>query len=137
MAGDSSSVVAMDDHSVLYADPEAAARLDFLVPGGQSRSSGADAFQYDDLTDDLTGMLRRLRGHGLDVIVVDQTTPEHRAGGFRCVKVIVPGLLPMTFGHRNRRIHGLPRLFEIPRLLGHRDRALLPGEVNPYPHPFP
>jgi ribosomal protein S12 methylthiotransferase accessory factor len=137
MAGDSSSVVAMDDHSVLYTDPAAAARLDFLVPGGQSRSFGADAFQHDDLTDDLTGMLHRLRGHGLDVIVVDQTTPEHRAGGFHCVKVIVPGLLPMTFGHRNRRIHGLPRLFEVPRLLGHRDRALLPAEVNPYPHPFP
>jgi ribosomal protein S12 methylthiotransferase accessory factor len=53
------------------------------------------------------------------------------------VKVIVPGALPMTFGHHNRRIHGLPRLSEAPRHLGYRDQALLPHEVNPHPHPFP
>jgi ribosomal protein S12 methylthiotransferase accessory factor len=43
----------------------------------------------------------------------------------------------MTFGHDNRRIYGLPRLFEVPKLLGYRDRALLPQDVNPHPHPFP
>jgi ribosomal protein S12 methylthiotransferase accessory factor len=39
-----------------------------------------------------------------NVIVVDQTTPEHRAGGCSCVKVIVPGMLPVTFGHESRRL---------------------------------
>jgi ribosomal protein S12 methylthiotransferase accessory factor len=74
---------------------------------------------------------------GLDVLVVDQTAPEHRAGGFACVKVLVPGALPMTFGHDLRRHHGIPRLAEVPRRLGYRDRPLPPEEVNPYPHPFP
>ena len=37
-------------------------------------------------------------------------------------KVIVPGTLPMTFGHRLRRTHGIPRLKEL---------------LNPHPHPFP
>jgi ribosomal protein S12 methylthiotransferase accessory factor len=145
MAGDPSLVVTMEDHSVLYADSEAAARLDFLTAGGPSRGFAdirrrhaiADAFHHADLTDDLTEMLRRLRRHGLDIIVVNQTTPEHLAGGFCCVKAIVPGLLPMTFGHDNRRTHGLPRLLEVPMLLGYRDRALLPHEINPHPHPFP
>jgi ribosomal protein S12 methylthiotransferase accessory factor len=50
------------------------------------------------------------------------------------VKVIVPGALPMTFGHGNRRVHGLLRLLEVLRLLGYRHRALLPQEVNPHPH---
>jgi ribosomal protein S12 methylthiotransferase accessory factor len=103
----------------------------------QSGRGGVTAFQNDDLTDDLNDTVDRLRSQGLDVIVVDQTTPEHRVGGFSCVKVIVPGMLPMTFGHGNRRIDGLPRLFEVPRLLGYRDHALRPQDVNPHPHPFP
>lgn len=145
MAGDPSLVTTMDDHSVLYAGHDASSRLQFLAANGQSRSFAdlrsryrtADAFHNIDLTDDLTEMVRRLWQHGLDVIAVDQTTPEHRACGFCCVKVIIPGALPMTFGHRNRRIHGLPRLLEVPRLLGHRGKALRPQDVNPHPHPFP
>src|SRR6266542_4356119 len=97
------------------------------------RHGVADAFRNADLTDDVTEVVRRLRRHGLDVVVVDQTTPEHRAGGFSCVKAIVPGMLPMTFGHDNRRTHGLPRLFQVPKLLGYRDRTLLPQDVNPHP----
>ncbi len=145
LADDPSQVVTMDDHCVLYADAEAATRLGFLTAAGPSRSFAdiqarydiADAFRHADLTDDLTEVVRRLGRHGLDVIVVNQTTPEHLAGGFCCVKTIVPGLLPMTFGHHNRRTHGLPRLLEVPRLLGYRDRALRPDEINPHPHPFP
>ena len=145
MARDASLVVTMDDHGVLYANQEASYRLEFLTASAQSRSfadiqsrhATAEAFQNIDLTDDLTEMVRRLWCHGLDVIAVDQTTSEHRAGGFCCVKVIVPGALPMTFGHANRRVHGLPRLLEVPRLLGYRDQALPPQEVNPHPHPFP
>jgi ribosomal protein S12 methylthiotransferase accessory factor len=145
MVGDPSSVVAMEDHSTLYTDHEAAFRLDFLTKGTQSRDFAAirrrhgvaDSFRNPDLTDDLAEVVRRLRRHGLDIVVVDQTTPEHRAGGFRCVKAIVPGMLPMTFGHDNRRTHGLPRLFEVPRLLGYRGQTLLPQDVNPHPHPFP
>lgn len=145
MAGDPSLVVAMDDHSVLYSSHEAACRLEFLTASTQSRTfadigSGpgtAGALQNIDLTDDLTEMVHRLHCHGLDVIVVDQTTPEHRACGLSCVKVIVPGTLPMTFGHGNSRVHELPRLQEVPSLLGYKDGILLPHEINPHPHPFP
>jgi ribosomal protein S12 methylthiotransferase accessory factor len=145
MVGDPSLVVTMEDHSVLYTDHEASSRLDFLTKSTQSRDFAdirrrhgvADSFRNPDLTDDVAEVVRRLRRHGLDIVVVDQTTPEHRTGGFCCVKAIVPGMLPMTFGHDNRRIHGLQRLFEVPRLLGYRDRTLLPQEVNPHPHPFP
>jgi ribosomal protein S12 methylthiotransferase accessory factor len=145
MAGDPALVVSMDDHSALYADPQAATCLSFLTASTQSRSFAeirhrhdiAAAFQHASLTDDLIELAGRLRHHGLDVIVVNQTTPEHHIGGFACVKVVVPGLLPMTFGHDNRRTYGLPRLLEVPRLLGYRDRSLRPDEINPRPHPFP
>ncbi len=124
---------------MLYTDREAACRLNFLATSTPSKSFVDIPHDNGrmDLTEDLLVAVKRLRDRGLDVIVVDQTTPEHTAGGFHCVKVIVPGLLPMTFGHDNRRIHGLPRLFEVPQVLGYRDAPLLPSEVNPYPHPFP
>ena len=107
------------------------------LSGSPSDTTRLRWLDYTDLTDDVTETARRLWWHGLDVIVVDQTTPEHRAGGFCCVKVIIPGALPMTFGHYNRRTQGLPRLLEVPRLLGYRDKALLPQDINPHPHPFP
>lgn len=125
---DSSLVSAMADHSLLYADPLALPRLDFLLTPGTERTF-AESFAADrprirhaDLTDDLTTLIGRYLDTGLDVIVVDQTTAEHRAGGVRCVKVIVPGALPMTFGHRYRRVDGLPRLAAV---------------RNEHPHPFP
>jgi ribosomal protein S12 methylthiotransferase accessory factor len=78
---------------------------------------------------------------GLDIIVVDQTTPEQRRGAFRCVKVIIPGLLPMTFGHAMRRITGFERLYHpyassnlMPAC---RRQSLTDADINLYPHPFP
>jgi ribosomal protein S12 methylthiotransferase accessory factor len=101
------------------------------------RAHTRGAFSHTDLRDDLDEMLRRYLDTGLDVIVVDQTTPEHRAGGFACAKTIIPGAMPMTFGHHHRRVDGLPRLYHVPHQLGYRERSLRPGELNPHPHPFP
>jgi ribosomal protein S12 methylthiotransferase accessory factor len=141
MAEDSSLVTEMKDHSLLNGDVTAFPRVSFLVESDDVRAISdlprAAAFQNGDLTADLREVTGRYLDAGLDVIVVDQTTPEHRAGGFSCVKVIIPGMLPMTFGHALRRVDGLPRLYEVPRLLGYRDRRLGPDDINPHPHPFP
>ncbi|GGS80314.1 SagD family biosynthesis docking scaffold protein [Planobispora rosea] len=112
MVRDPEEVVTMHDHSILYAAPEAADRLDFLIgrADGPKAGFGTDRFTGDDLTADLRAMIDAVLAAGMDVVVVDQTTPEHLAGGFRCVKVLVPGALPMTFGHRHRRLGNLPRL---------------------------
>lgn len=139
MVADPALVSHMHDHSTLYAAPQATERLSFLLEGGGRRDLAADPTPFDgvDLTEDLRDMTDRLIAAGMDVVVVDQTTPEHQAGGFRCVKVVVPGSLPMTFGHQHRRTEGLPRLARVGRLLGFRDRDLDPSELNTHPHPFP
>ncbi|MGX1763268.1 hypothetical protein ACWIG5_41330 [Streptomyces lydicus] len=49
----------------------------------------------------------------------------------------MPGTVPMTFGHRNRRDHGLPRIRTAPRILGYAEHDLGADASNPYPHPFP
>ncbi|MBZ4323633.1 TOMM precursor leader peptide-binding protein [Streptomyces huiliensis] len=143
MVDDPELVREMRDHALLYCHPAAFDRFGFLfgdAPALPVREAFARADcrpRGADLRDDLAEVVARFTGAGLDVVVVDQTTDEHRVGGFACAKVIVPGLLPMTFGHRMRRTHGLPRLRDLPARLGHRTGPLGPDDVNPHPHPFP
>jgi ribosomal protein S12 methylthiotransferase accessory factor len=139
MAADPHLVVAMSDHALLYSHPGAFSRFNFLLRAEtpMDLSESRSAFSANLETDHLHRTLARLFELGLDVIVVDQTAPEHAVEGLRCVKALVPGMLPMTFGHAARRLDGLPRLLTVPHVLGYRDRPLAPEEVNPYPHPFP
>ncbi|MFI7454508.1 TOMM precursor leader peptide-binding protein [Nonomuraea sp. NPDC049714] len=132
----------MEDHAALYTHPATLPRADFLDgdrPGLPLCAVSARAGwpRHADLSDDLHELVGRWLAEGMDVIAVDTTSTEQAAGGFASAKVIVPGTLPMTFGHRFRRTEGLPRLLTVPRLLGHRDRDLRPEEINPHPHPFP
>ncbi|MFE9118912.1 TOMM precursor leader peptide-binding protein [Streptomyces sp. NPDC007172] len=147
MREDPEQVRLMEDHALLYCDPIGARRLDFLLaPGGRPPRERRDLREltaayawprHSDLRADLDELAGRFAATGLEAIVVDQTTPVHTASGLSCVKTIVPGLLPMTFGHRLRRITGLDRVLTAPHVLGHSPRPLLPEEVNPHPHPFP
>jgi ribosomal protein S12 methylthiotransferase accessory factor len=138
---DSLSVETMDQHAALYAHPAARPRADFLSGGGpgvtlESVAAQAAWRSSDDLSADLDELVGRYLATGLDVIAVDTTSTEQAAGRFASAKVIVPGTLPMTFGHRFRRTTGLPRLHTVPRLLGFRDRDTPLDELNPFPHPF-
>jgi ribosomal protein S12 methylthiotransferase accessory factor len=138
MLSDSLSVETMDQHAALYAHPAARPRAGFLTGGGPGVTLESIAAQAawpssDDLSADLDELVGRYLATGLDVIAVDTTSTEQAAGRFASAKVIVPGTLPMTFGHRFRRTTGLPRLQAVPRLLGFRDRDT---PLNPYPHPF-
>ncbi|CAA9289335.1 MAG: TOMM biosynthesis cyclodehydratase (protein C) / TOMM biosynthesis docking scaffold (protein D), partial [uncultured Corynebacteriales bacterium] len=136
MAADPSLVTEMEDHALLHGHPDTLERFDFLLrpPAGTGPPRRPDPPRpRADLRDDLLGAVDRFAAAGLDVLVLDQTTPEHRAGGLACVKVLVPGTLPMTFGHAHRRLSGLPRLRTVPRLLGHPE----PAGISTLPHPFP
>lgn len=139
LEADGDRVATMLDHYLVYGVHEAADRLSFLPSNGTGidlRERPEGQFRGTDLTADLRSLLAVLAAARLDVVVVDQTTPEHRAGGLSCVKVLIPGTVPMTFGHRNRRTCGLPRLLNAPALLGYR-RPLSHAQLNPHPHPFP
>lgn len=142
MLRDPFAVRAMGDHELLYAHPRARERLAFLrtdaarVPPGELDAARPWP-EAADLAAHVAELVRRYAADGLEVVVVDQTRPEHKAGGLRCAKVLVPGTLPMTFGHAQRRVEGLERVRTLPRTLGFRADALAEDEINPYPHPFP
>jgi ribosomal protein S12 methylthiotransferase accessory factor len=119
-------VVSMADHLLCAGNPSTVDRYSFLLdkPATMTWSQGLERWRWpsnDEIGADLDEAVMRFASAGMDVIAVDTTSTEQASGGFRCVKVIAPGSVPMTFGHTARRVTGLPRL-----------------EVrNPHPHPFP
>ncbi len=131
----------MEDHSMLYSLPEAEERLHFLLDEHRPLRTFDEEFRqkakHADLTEDLKEMLQTFRRLNLDVIVVDQSSPEILRNGLYCVKVLIPGMLPMTFGHHMTRLTGLERVLRVPFELGYAKRPLTPEELNPHPHPFP
>ncbi|UVS78670.1 TOMM precursor leader peptide-binding protein [Actinokineospora sp. UTMC 2448] len=140
MLADPGLITRMEDHSLVGALPEARERYAFLLDGDHDRVALADVPALvttgDDLRADLDLAVSGVLAAGLDVLVVDQTMPELRRTGLACVRVLVPGAVPMTFGHRNRRTVGLPRLTEgagVPYRSGLADGE----EVGCVPHPFP
>lgn len=131
----------MDDHAMLYGLKQSEERLSFLLQNGHPTRTFDEEFkpkaEHTDLTDDLKAFLQKFRELGLDVIVVDQTTPETLRNGLHCVKVLIPGMLPMTFGQHLVRLTGLERVLRIPAELGYAEKPLTPEKLNPHPHPFP
>lgn len=143
MLADASLVQAMEHHPLVYYLPEAFERLRFVchTQPPQTFQQAFEGFYHQppermNLRDDLEDLISFYLKRGTDVMVVEQTAPEHQLCGLRCVKVIMPGMLPMTFGHYNRRITGFERLHRLPMTLGYQDHPLEETEVNPHPHPF-
>ncbi|OXM83010.1 TOMM precursor leader peptide-binding protein [Paenibacillus rigui] len=136
-----SLVRSMEDHSMLYSLPEAEPRLRFLLEENRPLRAFAQEFEpapkHRDLTEDLKAMIGKFLRLHLDVVVVDQTTPELRRNGLHCVKVLIPGMLPMTFGYHFTRLAGLERALRVPAELGYIEKPLHPEELNAHPHPFP
>lgn len=143
MLRDGALVQTMEDHVLLYSHPDTLPRFDFLfqadreIRGLQDRF--ADWYQQEppsDLGTELKALLDRLAGLGLDVILLDESTPELERVGIKAVKVLVLGMLTMTFGHQHRRIL-LDRVQQTPVRMGYRKEPIAPHEINLDPHPFP
>lgn len=131
----------MEDHGLLYGLREAEERLNFILDDHRPLRTFAEEFNQPpanaDLKDDLEEILQRFRQLDLEVIVVDQTTPITKRNGLYCVKVLIPGMLPMTFGHHLTRVKGLERVLQVPMKLGFTNQPLAYEQLNPHPHPFP
>jgi ribosomal protein S12 methylthiotransferase accessory factor len=51
------------------------------------------------------------------------------------VRVIIPDMQPIHFGHENIRLGG-KRLYELPQRLGLKSSVTTPAELNENPHPL-
>lgn len=131
----------LEDHTGLHGLPEARPLNEFLRhPAG---SIGVEEFcaagpVLDDVVAQLRLHLETIARLGSDLIVVDQTDPTYAtAVPVHAVKVLVPGTVPMTFGHLHRRVLGLPRLHRASTLLNGGVSWTRPGRLVLAPHPFP
>jgi ribosomal protein S12 methylthiotransferase accessory factor len=144
MLASSEEVRTAEDHVALYTLPEASERLSFLfdpsragVPFEEAFVGWQERWSCPDLTECLNELLSHILSLGLDVLAVDQTSPEQRELGFRTVKAVVPGTLPMTFGHLYHRTRGIRRLLTVPVRLGYWSRPKRYQDLEILPHPFP
>jgi ribosomal protein S12 methylthiotransferase accessory factor len=128
-------VQVMADHTDQCWPAEAIGTRDFTRSCGPDlqwdRSFGASADVAASLGTALVDLIGAVLAIARDVIVVDLSFEPFRTAGLRCVKVLAPGLLPMTFGHQYRRISEdrLRALASDPPA-DHRAAGFLP-------HPFP
>jgi ribosomal protein S12 methylthiotransferase accessory factor len=129
----------MHDHVLLYSLPEMLPHLDFVLEGRKVSldecRQACPSIREIDLTRELEMQIGKMLAVARDVIVVVQDFPAMTAMGLSCVRVLAPGLTPMTFGHQYRRFN-FDRLNSAARSRG-RVEPLSPDAVNPIPHNFP
>ena len=144
MMHDLSKIQELKHHPLLHGLPEMEKYSRFLFQNLVCRSleetyrDWEDIRPYNqDLRDDLLFCINMIMQLGMDVIVVDQTSPEQARTGLRTVCVIVPGLLPIDFGWNRARVARLPRLRTVPRTTGYRETDFELRMQDIVPHPFP
>lgn len=113
---------------------ERRAEFQFLL--GSQRLRSLASMRIDapsDATGRLAFLLDRLKRAGMETVAVDLTTDEIREAGLWVVRVVIPGLMPMSTVWRARYL-GHPRLYEYPERAGYG--RLCEADVNPAPQPF-
>lgn len=144
-APDFTQVKSLEDHAMLYGQPEALQLAQFLIENPVERSFDDTYADWHavrpaslSLLDDLTYVVDALAAAGHDDVVwVDQSSPEQQQLGLATVRAIVPGLLPIDFGHGRCRAATLARLYALPHRLGLCAAPLCMADLNRAPHPFP
>ncbi len=125
----------LDDHMNLYTNPEMGAALEFLTSmNGTPEGTSDSPMAGRESQEQLNACLRALEERGLEAIGVDVTRPEVADSGLCAVRVIVPGMIPLSFGAKNVCAGGR-RLVEMRRALG-KHLPDGPMRLNPIPHPF-
>ena len=123
MLRDGSLVRGMDDHATLYAHADSLPRLDFLTASQTMRNltpgiqRGAASTGTASLNEALRSLADRVLDVAEDVLVADLSNTLTGSVGLRCVKVLAPGLLPVTFGHQHRRVSAM-RIAEAAAMTG-------------------
>ena len=141
MLADFSRVRVMEDHADLFFHPDARPLASFLLDSQRDSLRDLGALSVPGAGAGVRGDLRlclELLDPGLDVLVVEQTSPTQRALGMHGVKVLVPGLVPIDFGWHRQRALRMPRTRERAEHYRSRHRLATPCPAPaPVPHPFP
>jgi ribosomal protein S12 methylthiotransferase accessory factor len=129
-------VATLDDHSAFMSQLERRPEFAFLWQSGEQKhvdelpnGSSGDAAQ------DLNYCAAELAAKGHRAAFVELTTPDLLGFDIHVVRVIVPELHPVHFGHGQERLGG-ERLFTVPQQLGFGQTRRTENDLNPCPHPL-
>ncbi|MFJ9522859.1 YcaO-like family protein [Kitasatospora sp. NPDC101801] len=136
MLADPWLVTELMDHPRRNADPRLLPRVETVLGGarltlGEAFPGWPEVYRHaagGDVNGGLEFVAELYRRAGLtEIVLVDQSTPEHGDAGVAVVKAVVPGIVPMCFGQVHQRFGGLDRLLGA--------RAAPAASLDP--HPFP
>jgi ribosomal protein S12 methylthiotransferase accessory factor len=126
----------LDDHSAFMSQMERREEFSFLWQSEETRHvdelpnrSTGDAAQ------DVARCATELAAKGHRGAYAQLTTPDLAEYDVHVVRVIVPGLQPVHFGHGQERLGG-ERLFTLPQQLGFGNNRRSEADLNPCPHPL-
>jgi ribosomal protein S12 methylthiotransferase accessory factor len=120
----------IEEHVLWPLRPSTRAIFEFALSSPKSVRFEEEPESYaTDVLDAIERCVRFIAGQGLEVIVVDVTSPDVLDSGLHVVRAIIPGSQPLFFGSGMHRISDRARQNEYP------DRADM--GINLYPHPFP
>jgi ribosomal protein S12 methylthiotransferase accessory factor len=134
-APDFRDVVAFADHLRAYTAPGMRRHLQFLLRADRTIRL-ADLPGASAPADPLRHCLRLLEAGGWEPLAFDLTSLDVRQAGYRVVRVVIPGLVPLTARHE-APCWGGRRLREVPCATGQRQNPLDEVELNRSVHPFP
>jgi ribosomal protein S12 methylthiotransferase accessory factor len=132
-APDYADVREFEDHVRLFCNPEMREHLGFLLDG-DARAAPRDDRPPATAEGELAEVLARLAAVGLEAYEVDVAPADVAACGYRVVKVLIPGAVPLTAIHAIPSV-GSARLDSVPRALGWD--AALAAPLSSIPHSFP
>ncbi|PEE38311.1 hypothetical protein CN271_08090 [Bacillus cereus] len=118
LAEDERRVSSMDDHALIYMNSKFLDRFDFLLKQSrkvteaeiQERMEQSVVLETLSESEVLQIALERIQNSGFEVLFVDTTPSDLKKLGLVTVKVLVPGMLPMTFGADMYRLAGSNRV---------------------------
>lgn len=123
----------VEDHSLIWGYYENLKKINFEYQVKESINVSRYICahkKFNCLNEAFKAVLEDLKRNGRDVIFINQTTPEMQLMKIYCCKILITGLLPMTFGAKNARV-SRKRIKELEK----KERRSL--GVNFAPHPFP
>ena len=127
-------VKTLQQHEELHQQPRFKEETEFFFEKGKMIS-------FNNFISDVNSVgniVEKVQTLGFDVLELDASDwsidillPE-----FRFVsKVIVPGLVPLSYGYGNEPL-GMSRIYKVPRELKLNRSNLSIGDINKFPHPF-
>jgi ribosomal protein S12 methylthiotransferase accessory factor len=122
------------DFATYYCHQSRVGLLDFLHDGPLHPIPAPGCDPMPD-TDAVEHIVDRLSASGYHPVAVDITPVDVAECGVTVVRSVVPGLQPVTFSEKFRRLGG-PRVYQAPVRMGLRDTSLAEHELNRYPIPL-